>query len=123
MTTLVRAETLKVLTLRYWWALAIAPVVVAVLIAASTRTFVEAVADSADTTFDVDVVSTGVSLGVSNTLVLVFAAVFGALTAGSNSATKLSPRRSSQLAAVTEFSAQNLPSSRYSPSATRWRSK
>ena len=40
MTTLVRAETLKVLTLRYWWALAIAPVVVAVLIAASTRTFV-----------------------------------------------------------------------------------
>eukprot|EP01133_Synstelium_polycarpum_P023760 gene23760-28489_t len=71
------------LTLRYWWALAIAPVVVAVLIAASTRTFVEAVADSADTTFDVDVVSTGVSLGVSNTLVLVFAAVFGALTAGS----------------------------------------
>ncbi|MBF7732648.1 ABC transporter permease [Rhodococcus sp. ARC_M13] len=83
MTTLVRAETLKVLTLRYWWALAIAPVVVAVLIAASTRTFVEVVADSADTTFDVDVVSTGVSLGVSNTLVLVFAAVFGALTAGS----------------------------------------
>ena len=72
MTTLVRAETLKVLTLRYWWALAIAPVVVAVLIAASTRTFVEVVADSADTTFDVDVVSTGVSLTAAMTQSRIF---------------------------------------------------
>lgn len=80
---LVRAEFRKVVTLRHWWALAVAPVVVAVLSAASTRAVVAAFADSVAVPVDVDVIATGVVLGAANTVALIFAAVFGAVTAGS----------------------------------------
>ncbi|MGC0363027.1 ABC-2 type transport system permease protein [Rhodococcus sp. 27YEA15] len=91
MTTLVRAEIEKVLTLRYWWALGIAPVAVALIAAALTRPIVGAVADGSGATFDVTLASAGIGLGVSNALVSIFAAVFGAVTAGSEFAHRTLP--------------------------------
>lgn len=87
MTTLVSAEIRKVLTLRYWWALALTPVVVALLAAAFTRSVVDAVADStvisaAGSVIDVNLASTAIVLGGSITIALLFAALFGAVTVG-----------------------------------------
>lgn len=87
MTTLVAAEIKKVLTLRYWWALALAPVVVALLAASFTRSVVEAVADGAITydageLVDVNLASTTIVLGGSITVALLFAALFGVVTVG-----------------------------------------
>lgn len=82
MTTLAQAEVKKVLSLRYWWALAVAPVVVALAAASFTRPIVEAVAERADTDFDVNLVSTAIAVGGPTTIALVFAALFGATAAG-----------------------------------------
>ena len=82
MTTLARSEIKKILSLRYWWALAVAPVVVALVTASFTRPVVEALAERADAAVDVNLVSTAVAVGGPTTVALIFVALFGANAAG-----------------------------------------
>ncbi|MFD4291977.1 hypothetical protein ACFWPA_04730 [Rhodococcus sp. NPDC058505] len=80
MSALVTAELRKVLTLRFWWALAIAPVVVA-LFAASIYA---AMADGLASSFDSDLSTGAVSVGlvVAIAWAVLFAGIFGAVNAG-----------------------------------------
>ncbi|MFF0815456.1 hypothetical protein ACFYVR_09940 [Rhodococcus sp. NPDC003318] len=79
MTALVTAELRKVLTLRFWWALALAPLVVA-LFAGSIYAAVADSLDSVDSELSTGAVSIGLVVAIA--WAILFAGIFGAVNAG-----------------------------------------
>lgn len=79
MTTLVTAELRKVLTLRFWWALVLAPIVVA-LFAGSIYAALADGLGPVDTDLSTEAVSIGMVVAIGGAAL--FAGFFGAVTAG-----------------------------------------
>ena len=79
MTALLTAELRKVTTLRFWWALAIAPLAVALFAGA-----IFAAVDDTLTTMDAELTTSAANVGLFITIgwVALFAGLFGAVNAG-----------------------------------------
>ena len=78
MTALLNAEVRKVLGLRYWWILGIAPVVVGLFTGALTLPLARQVEDIVGEGF-ASTVSAAIGIALALALVFLFAAVFGAV--------------------------------------------
>ncbi|MCK8671860.1 ABC transporter permease [Rhodococcus sp. HM1] len=81
MTALLNAEVRKVLGLRYWWILGIAPVVVGLFTGALTLPLARQVEDIIGEGF-ASTVSAAIGIALALALVFLFAAVFGAVNGG-----------------------------------------
>jgi len=80
MTNLLRSEFRKVTTLKYWWALGLAPLLVGLFSGAISLPLISGLSDEADD--EVQAAVGAIGLLVALALVFVFSALFGAVNAG-----------------------------------------
>ncbi|PTR30200.1 hypothetical protein C8K36_10248 [Rhodococcus sp. OK519] len=81
MTRLLTAEFRKVITLRFWWALGLAPLLIGVMSGAISMPLISAVASDSESD-EIGIAVAGIGLFVALGSVFLFAALFGAVNAG-----------------------------------------